>query len=221
MRRICILWVLLHILAVPTRAAGDRPYAAVVIDSGSSGKYTRQLLDGLYDRGIRATFLLQGSRMAQDPELVQRIRQEGHEIACRGYTGENMAFMSRRDIAREIMDFQALLPQGFPLKLFCPPGGCTDAVRQVAEVRHLAILSWSAEPENGAEDALRQIQDGDVILLRDRSSGSVQGALALIDGLWEKDFRFLTVSQLAQLRQARLKPGQIYSRFPAEPGDST
>lgn len=208
MRRFRILLTLLPLLVFPVRAQMPRRYAALAVESGPNAVYTRQLLDGLYDRGIRVTFLLQGSTAARQRPLLDRMLTDGHEIACRGYTGENMTAMSRRAVAGEILDFQALLPEGYPLRLFCPPGGCSDPVRQVAEARKLAILSWS-----GNAAAVR-VSDGDILLLKDSSEAAVAQALALADRLLEEGFRFLSVSDLARLRQAKLIPGKIYSRFP-------
>ena len=222
MRRLLAAVLAVSFLVMPVRAL-DAKYAALTFDDGPSGKYTRQLLDGLYDRGVKATFFLCGYRIRQYPEITRRIHEEGHEIGCHGYSHKNMKAMSRRDIAAEIADTQALLPQGCVPKLLRPPGGfCSDAVRQVAQVRSLAIVSWSVDPQDWAtrdtaaiETAvLKNIRDGDIILLHDMSASSVQAALDIVDTLIEENFEFVTVSELARLRQTRLKPGQVYTRFP-------
>jgi len=206
-RRIFQLTVLVTMLILPVSAKQVPRYAAFVIDSGPNGKYTRQLLEGLYDRGIRATFLLQGYRTEEFPDILENLLAEGHEVGCRGFTGENMTAMSRRAIAGELIAFEALLPKGYPLKLFCPPGGHSDGIRQVAEARKLVLLSWSVEG-NG------EIQDGDLILLRDTTAAGVRQALTLADRLLEEDFELVTVSHLADLRQISMKPGQTYTHFP-------
>lgn len=207
MRRYLALSLLLSLLVLPAKATEPQPYAAFVIDSGPNGKYTRQLLEGLYDRGIRATFLLRGYRMAEYPDILADILEDGHEAACRGFTGENMTVMSRRAIAGELMEFQALLPPGYPLTLFCPPGGSSDGVRQVAEARKLVILSWSVEGNS-------QIRDGDLILLRDSTAAGVRQALTLADRLLEEGYELVPVSELASLRNVNLKPGRTYDCFP-------
>ena len=58
MRRLAALLLSCTFLALPARAAYGSKYVALTFDDGPSGKYTRALLDGLYDRGARATFLL-------------------------------------------------------------------------------------------------------------------------------------------------------------------
>lgn len=215
MRRFWLVWVLLPALVLPVQARADHSYAAFVVDSGPNGEFTGQLLEGLYDRGIRATFLLQGEKMALYPDILQHILRDRHEAACRGFTGDSMNGMSRRTIAAEIMEFQTLLPEGYPLRLFCPPGGCNDAVRQVAKARRLAILSWC----RGADTPAGEVRDGDLILLRDSSSQSVQTALALADQLLDRGFRLVTVSQLARRRGITVRPGQVYTCFPPEGQD--
>lgn len=222
MRRILVILLCFALLPVPTRAA-ERKYVALTFDDGPSGKYTRRLLDGLYDRGIRATFLLCGYRIKEYPDITLRIFEEGHEIGIHGYSHNTMKTMSRRNIAAEIADTQTLLPQGCVVRFLRPPGGfCTDGVRQVAQVRGLSILSWSVDPKDWAtrdtaaiESAvLKNIKDGDIILLHDMSISSVQAALDIADVLTEDGFEFVTVSEMAKKRSVTLKPGEIYTCFP-------
>ena len=222
MRRIFALLFCLSLLPVKVRAAEGK-YVALTFDDGPSGKYTRQLLDGLYDRGAKATFLLCGYRIKDYPDIARRIFDEGHEIGIHGYSHKSMKVMSRRDIAAELADTQALLPQGCRVRFVRPPGGfCTDALRQVAEVRNLSILSWSVDPRDWEiKDAaaieaavLKTIQDGDIVLLHDMSSSSVKAALDIADALVKDGFELVTVSELARLRCTAPKPGQIYKSFP-------
>lgn len=223
MRRFLAVLLCLPLLALPVRAAGETPYVALTFDDGPSGKFTRQLLDGLYDRGVKATFLLCGYRIQLYPDLAQRIVAEGHEVGYHGYSHKNMKELSRRTIASEIMDTDALLPQGCHPRFLRPPGGASsDAVRQVAEARGLSILGWTVDPRDWAtHDAkavekavLKEVSDGDIVLLHDMSDSSVEAALAIIDALHERNFEFVTVSQLAHLRGTSLRVGQTYYGFP-------
>ena len=222
MRRILACLLLLPVLALPVRAA-EAKYVALTFDDGPSGKYTRQLLDGLYDRGVQATFLLCGYRMKDYPDITQRILDEGHEIGFHGYSHKSMKPMSRRAIAQELMDSQVLLPEGCCPAFLRPPGGCgSDAVRQVAQARNLAILGWSIDPRDWATEdeaaiekaVLGKIRDGDIVLLHDMSTSSVNAALDIVDALQKDGFEIVTVSALAKLRGIKLKPGQVYTSFP-------
>ena len=225
MRRIMALLFSLTFLALPVRAAHGSKYIALTFDDGPSGKYTRALLDGLYDRGAKATFLLCGYRIKDYPDIAQRIFEEGHEIGFHGYSHDAMKTMSRRQIAQELMDTEGLLPEGCHPAFLRPPGGfSSDAVQQVAEARGLAILHWSVDPHDWEihnkqaieKSVLKQVQDGDIILLHDMSTASVEAALDIVDALLNQDYEFVTVSELARLRGLRPKPGTVYKKFPGK-----
>ena len=227
MRRLIALIFALTFLVLPVRAAPGRRYVALTFDDGPSGKYTRALLDGLYDRGAKATFLLCGYRIKDYPDLAQRIFDEGHEIGFHGYSHDSMKSMSRRGIAQELMDTEALLPEGCRPAFLRPPGGfSSDAVRQVARVRGLAILHWSVDPHDWEihdeqaieQTVLEQVRDGDIILLHDMSTASVDAALGIVDALLKADFEFVTVSELARLRGLRPQGGTVYKKFPPAEG---
>lgn len=225
LRRILAAAVLVSLLALPAEGTATPKYAALTFDDGPSGRFTRQLLDGLYDRGVKATFLLCGYRMKDDPALTQRIWDEGHEIGFHGYSHKTMKDMSRRDIAQELADSRALLPEGCEPAFLRPPGGVSsDAVRQVAEAQGLALLTWSVDPRDWATHdtaaveagVLKNVGDGDIVLLHDMSESSVKAALDIVDALLEQGYELMTVSALARLRGQKLRPGRLYTCFPPE-----
>lgn len=230
MRRLLTFLLSLTFLALPVRADCGTRYVALTFDDGPSGKYTRALLDGLYDRGAKATFLLCGYRIKDYPDIAQRIFDEGHEIGLHGYSHKNMQQLSRRDIAAELMDTEALLPEGCRPAFFRPPGGLhSDSIIQVAAARGLALLHWSVDPHDWEihnrqtieKSVLEQVTDGDIILLHDMSTESVEAALAIVDALLKYDYEFVTVSELARLRGMRPKAGVVYQNFPKAPPAGT
>ena len=225
MRRIAAVIAVVSLLVLPVKAEETTRYVALTFDDGPSGRYTRRLLDGLLEREVKATFLLCGYRIKDYPDITQRIYDEGHEIGYHGYTHKNMKEMSRRTVASEIMDTQALLPDGCQPVFLRPPGGCcSDAVRQVAEARQLAILNWSVDPRDWATSdtaaveraVLKNVKDGDIVLLHDMTVSSVQAALDIVDVLKGQGYEIVTVSQLVKIRGVKLKPGKTYGSFPAE-----
>ena len=225
MRKVTACILLLWLAVIPAQASSGRKYIALTFDDGPSGRYTQTLLDGLKLRGVKATFLLCGYRMEQYPQLTQRIFDEGHEIGYHGFSHDSMQRMSRRQIGQELIDSRALLPEGCDPVWFRPPGGVvTDGVRQVAQARQLALLSWTVDPMDWKikstatieQTVLKNVGDGDIILLHDMSMTSVQAALDIVDALQEQGFRFVTASELAKLRKTAIKPGTVYKSFPPE-----
>lgn len=223
MRKLGLCLLVLSMLILPARGAEKPKLVALTFDDGPSGIFTQKLLDGLQERNAKATFLLCGYRIVQYPEVAQRIFDEGHEIGYHGYSHDSMKNMSRLSIAQELIDTQALLPEDCEPVFLRPPGGfITDGVRQVAEARQLAILSWSVDPKDWATNetanieqaVLGTVQDGDVILLHDMTMSSVRAALGIVDELQKRGFRFVTASELARQREMRIRPGKTYYKFP-------
>ncbi len=224
MRKFFILLLCISLLVLPASADPGANYVALTFDDGPSGHFTRQLLQGLEQRSVKATFLLCGYRVAEFPGITQQIFDEGHEIGCHGYTHKNMEPMSRREVAAEIDKMLTLLPPNCKPVFLRPPGGnSSESVAQVAKAKNLAILTWSVDPQDWAtqdtlavEDrVLKEVKDGDIILLHDMSDSSVQAALDIVDSLKARGFRFVTVSELARLRGVKVKPGESYRRFAA------
>lgn len=220
MRRFFAL-VLCLCMACPVYARAEK-YVALTFDDGPSGRFTRALLEGLEERGVKATFLLCGYRLEQYPREAEQIFRAGHEIGLHGYSHACMADMDRKTLEREIRDDLALLPQGCSPVFLRPPGGkWSDTLLTVAKEQGLGILSWSVDPRDWAsqdaaqicEAVVRTVQDGDVVLLHDMSDSSVEAALAIVDELKAQGFNFVTATQLARLKGVTIEPGGVYTRF--------
>ena len=222
MKRFIALLICFCLLCIPVSAAENDKLVTLTFDDGPSGRYTRKLLEGLEERGARATFLLCGYRMEQYTELTKRIVEEGHEIGLHGYSHKPMQDMCQRDTVQEIKKAMALLPDGCEVSFLRPPGGlCSNCVQTVAQEFGLSILHWSVDPKDWAihdakaieKEVISHVRDGDVILLHDMSDSSVEAALKIVDELQEQGFRFVTASELARARNITLVPGIKYTRF--------
>lgn len=221
LKKITAMLLCLMLLCVPVRAEEEK-LVALTFDDGPSGRFTRRLLEGLEERGAKATFLLCGYRMEQDQELTRRIFLEGHEIGLHGYSHKSMGDMCKGDVRGELERSLALVPAGCPVSFLRSPGGlCGKCVQAAAADMGLAVLSWSVDPKDWAthdadaveREVISHVRDGDVILLHDMSDSSVDAALVIIEELQEEGFRFVTVSELARAKNISLVPGQRYTRF--------
>lgn len=122
MRRIFLILLLVCLLGAVPAAAAQRQYVALTFDDGPSGRFTRRLLDGLEERGVKATFLLCGYRQETYQELAQRIFDSGHEIGLHGYSHRDMASLSGQELYQELEDTKKLLPEGCKPVFLRPPG---------------------------------------------------------------------------------------------------
>lgn len=222
MKRFFIAVLCLCMICIPVSAEQEEKLVALTFDDGPSGRYTRKLLDGLEERNTKATFFLCGYRMEQDPGLTERIFQEGHEIGLHGYSHKPMQNMCSCDVVQELKNATELLPEGCQtVFLRCPGGTCSRCTREAAASLGLSLAYWSVDPRDWATDnasaiekeVLDHVQDGDIILMHDMSNSSVDAALLIVDELMEENYRFVTLSQLAQIKGIPPVPGKQYSSF--------
>lgn len=211
-------------------AGGERSankYVALTFDDGPTGALTAQLLDGLRERYVSATFFLCGYRAEEYPALVRRMAEEGHELAIHGWRHAYLHTMAQAEIREELKGTGELIAglTGVRPKLFRPPGGlCSETVMEEAAQEGLSAILWSVDPEDwSTHDAgavVRRVQkkarDGDILLMHDLSPSSVTAALRLIDQMTAQGYQFCTVSELAAIRGKRLEAGEKYYKLPKE-----
>ena len=58
----------------------ETKFIALTFDDGPHPSYTEQLLDGLKERGVHATFFVTGEHAQLHPDIIRRMQAEGHII---------------------------------------------------------------------------------------------------------------------------------------------
>ncbi|MFI5346468.1 MAG: polysaccharide deacetylase family protein [Elusimicrobiota bacterium] len=160
--------------AVIRQAGADE--VALTFDDGPS-PYTAQVLDVLKKNRVRATFFLCGENALRYPELVRRIRAEGHQIGNHTYSHPYLYLMSEAAIASEIDRTQDVLQKitGARPTLFRPPFGVRwFTLWPLLRERGLTMVMWSDRGYDGkldsdgiAKTTLEQLTPGAIILLHD------------------------------------------------------
>jgi peptidoglycan/xylan/chitin deacetylase (PgdA/CDA1 family) len=203
---------------------GITGYLALTFDDGPLGASTARLLDGLKDRGVHATFFVCNYRLAEYPNIIPRYKEEGHELGNHGAAHAVITRLSASEADAEIdaTNETILNRLGSAPRFFRPPGGIySDSVLARLEERSMSCILWSVDPkdwlfrdaEKVASEILAAARDGDIILLHDVYSSSVDAAFEIIDALEAKGYKFLTVSDLALIKGYDLKAGSVYSCF--------
>ena len=197
--------------------AGEK-LLALTFDDGPHPEHTAALLDGLRDRGAKATFFLVGCQVELAPELVERMAAEGHQIGVHTLEHVQVNGLSRPDFDRQVEGLRRVL---YPLvgerELWLrPPYGIMDD--NTPRWADGPVVLWSVDPEDWKDGDTERIvshitgrvRDGDVILLHDIYPTSVEAALQVVDRLGEDGWRFVTVEQLLQQKGRAGEPGQVY-----------
>ncbi|GHG42100.1 MULTISPECIES: polysaccharide deacetylase family protein [Amycolatopsis] len=187
---------------------------ALTFDDGPDPAGTRTILDTLKSRQVPATFFLIGRDIAAHPDLAHDIAAEGHEIGNHSFSHDRMIGVTPSWVADEVEATDALIrTSGYTGEiLFRPPNGKKlFALPHYLASHHRTTITWDVAPDSdGTPDAatvesavLGQVRPGSIVLLHAMyaSRGQTRRAIApILDGLKQRGYRFVTVSQLIASR---------------------
>ncbi|MFD5424793.1 bifunctional polysaccharide deacetylase/glycosyltransferase family 2 protein [Streptomyces sp. NPDC127084] len=146
-----------------------RGTVALTYDGGPHPDWTPALLDLLKRHGAKATFFLTGTQAAAHPDLVRRIRDEGHEIGSHTYTDANLAEISQPRARLELALTQNVL------------AGTAGIGTHLLRLPHTAGVDTLCA--DMAEAARNAVADGYVIVAADApGQGAAEGAVLQFTG---------------------------------------
>ena len=177
---------------------------ALTFDDGPHKDCTPQLLDGLKKRGVRATFFLMGQNIEGNEDLVKRMKEEGHLVGNHSYShvqltkaGSAAVCQAVDRTSRMIEDITGERPQ-----YMRPPFGDWNEeleceVGMTTVLWSVDSLDWKLRNKNKiVKRVLKDVEDGDIILMHDIFPTSVDAALELVDTLTKRGYTFVTVDEL-------------------------
>ena len=196
------------------RVPGKGPYIAFTFDDGPR-PWTKEVLDALKERNLKATFFVIGRDAARYAKLVKRMVEEGHEVANHSLTHEN-SYLHRAPhhvVEKEVrLAHHAILKiTGVAPKVFRPPGGnfTEEQSQWIYDTFGYANINWSVDPgdRRSAKPSpavfqrrvMSQVHDGAIILSHDLWKSTIAAIPATLDALLAKGYQFLTVSELLAL----------------------
>lgn len=177
---------------------------AITFDDGPHPQYTEQLLDGLKERGVKATFFVTGEHAELHPDLIKRMQEEGHLIGNHTYSHIQLASNNREEFRNQIIKTNEIIEgiTGVEVQYVRPPYGTWDKKLE-AELNMFPVL-WTVDPQDWsssnatsvAEKVVSKAGENDIILMHDYFESSVTAALKAVDELKEEGFTFVTVEEI-------------------------
>jgi peptidoglycan-N-acetylglucosamine deacetylase len=188
---------------------------AITFDDGPDPAGTHAILDTLKSRQVPATFFLIGRDIAAHPDLAHDIAAAGHEIGNHSFSHDRMIGVTPAWVADEIEATDALIrTTGYTGDIhFRPPNGKKlFALPHYLASHGRTTITWDVEPDSaGTPDAgtvtsetVSQVRPGSIVLLHPMYPAREQTRQALgpiLDGLKQRGYRFVTVSQLLAVRR--------------------
>ena len=177
---------------------------AITFDDGPDAVFTPALLDGLKQRNVKASFFVIGQEAEKYPELIQRMKEEGHLIGNHTYHHVELTRVDAQTEQKEIEMTNEVLEQitgERPVFLRPPYGSWREEILQDME---MLPVKWNIDPldwcTKSTGDIVRKVvtqaEENGIILLHDCYGPSVEAGLQIIDTLTEAGYRFVTVDEL-------------------------
>ena len=180
------------------------PCVAVTYDDGPS-YLTPQVLDVYAARPYAAaTFFVLGQNIAGQEDILKRAYDEGNEIGNHSWSHPAFTTLDDASVAAQVNDTTAAITAvtGAPVPMLRPPYG--DLNSRTLAAGGLPAILWSVDTNDWQKPGYDSIvaqsvwdatPDG-IVLMHDIHEETVAAAGAVADGLLERGFTLVTVSQL-------------------------
>ena len=189
---------------VAANSMADSKKIALTFDDGPHPYYTEQLLDGLKERNVKATFFVLGKHAEQYPELVKRMSDEGHLIGNHTYSHVQLNKRNSEAFKEELKKTSELIEEltGQEVQYVRPPYGTWD--KKFEEELNMFPVLWNIDPLDWSSSNVPGIvkkvtskaRENSIILMHDEYKTTVTAALQVIDELQKQGYEFVTVDEL-------------------------
>ena len=188
---------------VPAATARENPRVALTFDDGPS-KYTTSLLDGLRKRGVRATFFLQGQCIEGKEEVIKQMQEDGHLIGNHTFHHVQLTKLSDEQAKQEVVSTSNAIYEitGIYTSYIRPPfgewkKGLDYNVTMIPVLWTIDSRDWYTQNTPViVNEVMKQVEDGDIILMHDCYKTSVESALQIVDQLKEQGYELVTVDEM-------------------------
>ncbi len=189
---------------------GERKVVALTFDDGPWPGHTEAILDVLKAEGVQATFFMIGRQVYRYPDVVARIRDEGHTL---GNHTEDHVILGRatpEEVRRQVTEGQRAIQSVAGVKpgWFRPPGGSMSARvgHEVARFE-MQVAMWSVDPQDWRKPpvatmiqrVLTNVKPGAVVLLHDGGgdrTNTVAAVGPIVRELKKRGYTFVTLDEL-------------------------
>lgn len=204
----------------------DTKQIALTFDISWGEKNVQPILDVLKKEEIKATFFLSSPWAESKPELVQKIKADGHEIGSHGRRHVDLNHLGASELSSELDISKNVLEKitGQKISLLRPPNGAYDNdVISIANQKGYKVIQWSVDSLDwqrpGPDAIVRNIlsgrrsnkgaSPGDILLFHasDSAPDTAQALPVIIKALKEKGYEPVPVGTLLQNANESWPPG--------------
>ncbi|MFH1709522.1 MAG: polysaccharide deacetylase family protein [bacterium] len=198
-----------------------RNAVALTFDDGPKPEFCNPILEILDRYGAKATFFVVGREAQDNPDLIMRMYDSGHDIGNHTYSHMSIKDSSKGEALSNIQKCSQVIYDitGEQPKYFRPPGGTTNSrISNGLKKMGLKTVYWSLNavdyidktpgyevPEDYqfmAKELSKRVVDkmspGTIILLHNGSEQTVKALPFILSELKNKGYGFVTLSDLME-----------------------
>lgn len=181
----------------------------LTFDEGYEAGYTSQILDTLKENDVKATFFITAHYVNSQPDLVQRMIDEGHIIGNHTVNHYSMPDLTDEKIKSEIQDLHTAVYNkfGYEMKYLRPPMGeySERTLNKIQSLGYTTVM-WSFayddwdENKQGRETYAKQkilgnVHNGAVILLHGNSKDNANTLDYCIKEIKKSGYEFKSLDE--------------------------
>ncbi len=182
----------------------NSPNIYLTFDEGYENGYTDDILDTLQEKGVQAVFFVTMPYVQSEPELVQRMIDEGHIVGNHSVNHPSFPEISFEECQQEIMELHDYVKEnfGYEMSLFrFPMGEFSEAdLKVVQDLGYRSVFwsfayrDWLVDEQPDPQEAIATIEDkchpGAIYLLHAVSETNAQILGQVIDDLRGEGYVF-------------------------------
>ena len=190
---------------------------ALTFDDGPNHN-TSKVIDVLNKYDIKATFFVLGSRAINNKDILKKMADSGMEIGNHTYNHLLLTKYDENKIRSEIDDTSEVIYSATKKrpKLLRPSYGSVN--NKIKKVANMPIIIWDIDTldwkyhnsKRITSRVFNKVRDGDIILMHDIYSASLNALSNIIPILQDNGYEFVTIDELFYYKGISLENGKVY-----------
>lgn len=181
---------------------------AFTFDDGPKSKITEEILEVLRENDAKATFFILGVNGKRYPKILEKIHEEGHQIANHSYNHPNLKKLPMSDVKKELESTNKIITGVTNKKVvyFRPPYGALGKAQKEELKKNLGMESvmWNISPKDWEKSSdkdyiakflVENAKDKGIVLLHDYGK-TAQALKVVLPQLKARGFEFVTIEEL-------------------------
>lgn len=190
---------------------------ALTFDDGPNYN-TSKIIDVLNKYDIKATFFVLGNRAINNKDILRKMADSGMEIGNHTYNHLLLTKYDEDKIRSEIEDTSDVIYSATNKRpnLLRPSYGSVN--NKIKKVANMPIIIWDIDTldwkyhnsKRITSRVVNKVRDGDIILMHDIYSASLNALGNIIPILKNNGYEFVTVNELFYYKGISLENGKVY-----------